>query len=43
MELSVWFYIQICERKEKNMAMTERPQSRVLKEISMKNKVPITK
>ena len=43
LELSVWLYIQICERKEKHMAMTERPQSRTLKEISMKNKVPITK
>lgn len=43
LELSVWLYIQICEKKEKHMAMTERPQSGALKEISMKNKMPITK
>lgn len=43
LELSVWLYIQICERKEKHMAMTERPQSAALNKISMKNKVPITK
>lgn len=43
LELSVWLYIQICERKEKHMAMTERPQSSALNKISMKNKVPITK
>lgn len=28
LELSVKLYIQICERKEKHMTMTERPQSR---------------
>lgn len=43
LKLSVWFYIQICESKEKHMAVTEKPQNGALKKISMKNKVPITK
>lgn len=42
LELSVWLYIQICERKEKHMAMNERPQSGALKEISMEIKCPLT-